>query len=474
MAASWHSSTTGRELRRSRHRSRPRSCPKPPNRCRCAQSRRQVGADALWAQGITGAGVNVAVIDTGVAPVAGLDGAVVAAVDVSVEYDDPARRHVDGNGHGTHLAGIIAGRDASTGFTGIAPGAGIVSVKVAGRDGAVTPESVITGIDWVVAHADQLDIRVINLALDTNDASHYRTSALAAAVERAWAAGIVVVTAAGNDGQSSAGLSLPASDPFVIAVAGLEAGHGGLAAPEWASIGDGVRDPDLAAPGAHIMSLRAPGSVADVDHPEGYVNEQLFKGTGSSQSAAVVAGLAALMLEVRPELSPDEVKAALVASSVPVAGGASVVGAGAVRVDRARGADVDGAAQTWAPAAPASEVSGVAGAMTLANPAGSSWTGSSWTGSSWTGSSWTGSSWTGSSWTGSSWTGSSWTGSSWTGSSWTGSSWTGSSWTGSSWTGSSWTGSSWTGSSWTGSSWTGSSWTGSSWTGSSWTGSSWT
>ena len=394
----------------------------------------QIGASALWAQGITGAGVNVAVIDTGVAPVPALQDVVVAAVDFTPDVVDPTRRFSDGNGHGTHLAGIIAGNDRATGFTGIAPGAGIVSVKVADREGTVTPSSVITGIDWVIAHADELDIRVINLALDTNDGSDYRTSALAAAVERAWAAGIVVVTAAGNDGPEVAGLSLPASDPFVIAVAGLDTDDSGaFVTPDWASRGDDARHPDIAAPGAHIVSLRAPSSIADLEHPEGYVDELLFKGTGSSQAAAVASGGIALMLEAQPELTPDQVKAALGASAQAVDADPARVGAGSLRVDLAIDSVIDVPAQQWSPADQTATVPHLQGAF--ATPAGrrglvarglvrrglvarglvarglvgrglvSAWAGSAWAGSAWAGPcvGWFGVGWFGVGWYGVGW-----------------------------------------------------------------------
>ena len=424
----------------------------------------QVGATALWDQGITGAGVNVAVIDTGVAPVPALQDAVVAAVDITPEVVDPSRRFSDGNGHGTHLAGIIAGNDEATGFTGIAPGAGIVSVKVADSEGTVTPSSVITGIDWVIAHAGELDIRIINLALDTNDATDYRTSTLAAAAERAWAAGIVVVTAAGNDGPDVPGLSLPASDPFVIAVAGLEADDSGaFVTPSWASRGDDARHPDLAAPGAHVVSLRAPGSIADVEHPEGYVDELLFKGTGSSQSAAVVSGSIALLLEARPQLTPDDVKAALAATASPVDADPASVGAGSLRIDLALDSSAAVRVQTWEPADQTATVPHLQGAVTT--PAGSAWAGSAWAGSAWAGSAWAGSAWAGSAWAGSAWAGSAWAGSAWAGSAWAGSAWAGSAWAGSAWAGSAWAGSAWAGSAWAGSAWAGSAWAGSAWAG---------
>ena len=380
----------------------------------------QIGARELWDAGITGTGVNVAIIDTGIAPVPALTtpGKVVAAVDFSSERNDPARAGRDGFGHGTQLAGIIAGRDA--GFLGVAPGAGIVSVKVAGRDGAVSPAKMVAAVDWVIANADVLDIDVLTVAFDSGAGTSAASDPLAAALDRAWDAGIVVVTAAGNHGADSAGLDSPASDPKLIAVGGVEATTSGFTVPAWASSGDGVRDPDLAAPGAHIRSLRAPGSAADTEHPEGFVDDARFLGSGSSQSAAVTAGAVALLLSAHPDLTPAAVKQALVDSASPVDARATIVGAGLLDIAGAAEAATDGPTSAAVPAGSSARTAHVG------DP---SWSGSSWTGSSWTGSSWTGSSWTGSSWTGSSWTGSSWTGSSWTGSSWTGSSWTGSSWT---------------------------------------------
>ena len=374
----------------------------------------QINARQLWDAGITGAGVNVAIIDTGIAPVPALtdSGKVVAAVDFSAERNDPALAGRDGYGHGTHLAGIIAGRDAD--FLGVAPDAGLVSVKVGDRTGAVSEGQMVAAVDWVVANADRLDIDVLTIAFDSGVGTSPAVDRLAAALDRAWDAGIVVVTAAGNRGADADGLDSPASDPNLIAVGGVEATDGGFTVPEWASSGDGVRNPDLAAPGAHIRSLRAPGSQADVEHPEGFVDDARFLGSGSSQSAAVTSGAVALLLSAQPGLSPQQVKQALVDSATPVSASESIVGAGVL--------DIAAAVKAMPVDATPAVASASRGSVDHAVEP--SWTGSSWTGSSWTGSSWTGSSWTGSSWTGSSWTGSSWTGSSWTGSSWTGSSWT--------------------------------------------------
>ena len=253
-------------------------------------------------------------------------------------------------------------------------------MKVAGRDGSVDAQHMLAAVDWVVAHAEQLDIDVLTLAYDTGFTGSSDSDPLAQALERAWQAGIVVVTAAGNDGADAGRLSSPANDPTVIAVGGVEATESGYSVPDWASSGDGVRNPDLAAPGAHIRSLRAPGSTADVDHPEGFVDETLFLGSGSSQSAAVVSGAAALLLSARPDLTPDAIKQLLADTADPIDASDTIVGAGVIDV---------AAAVSAAPSVDVEPASAVVAPATQGRGS-SSWTGSSWTGSSWMGSSWTG------------------------------------------------------------------------------------
>lgn len=286
----------------------------------------QIGARALWAKGITGKGVNVAVIDTGVAPVDALSGAdkVVAMVDLSGEAGVPEAEFRDTYGHGTHMAGIIAGRDPGADpktaakrpewFLGVAPDAGIVSVKVGDNSGTVDVTQVIAGVDWVVENATALNIRVINLSYGSGSTLGYQTDPLAFAVERAWKAGIVVVTSVGNDGKTDRNLDMPAADPYVIAVAGAQVLNKKFSVPSWSSWGSG-RLPDVSAPGTSIVSLRAPGSRIDLEHPEGYVNPYLFKGSGSSQAAAVTSGAVALLLSARPTLKPDQVKAIIMAAA---------------------------------------------------------------------------------------------------------------------------------------------------------------
>ena len=221
--------------------------------------------------------MNVAVIDSGVADVASLGGdKVVAVVDLSSEAGDPSAQFLDTNGHGTMMSGIIAGfepgadpltsADHPEKFLGVAPDAGIVSVKIAGRDGSSDPMDAVAGVDWVIANADALGISVINLSYSSGSTLSYVDDPLTAALERAWNAGIAVVTIAGNEGNDTEQLTSPGTDPFVITVAGADADENGLSIGEFSNGGDGVRNPDVAAPGAHIQSLRADGSDASDNH----------------------------------------------------------------------------------------------------------------------------------------------------------------------------------------------------------------
>ncbi|MCP5029394.1 MAG: S8 family serine peptidase [Actinomycetia bacterium] len=354
-------------------------------------------------ESVDGTGIDVAVIDTGVAPVDGLDGTdkVLHGPDLSFEGSSPEFAYLDTYGHGTHMAGIIAGE--RTGHEGIAPGARIVSVKTAGHDGITSVPQVVAAIDWVVEHRNTngLNIRVLNLSLGQADVSDHVGDGLSAAVERAWDAGIFVVVAAGNDGDSQAHLDSPAIDPYVLAVGAEDTNEGEPAL--WTGRGDGDRNPDVMAPGRSIASYRVPGSTVDTAAPGARYGQDLFLGSGTSQSAAVTSGIAALILESRPELSPDELKATIVRNAVDM--GPEYVqqaGAGKISANKAdKGLDTANATQTHPEAA---------GTGTgIAAPTGSTWSGTTWSGSTWSGSTWSGSTWSGSTWSGTTWSGNGWT-----------------------------------------------------------------
>ena len=475
---------------------------------------KSIGADDAWdksdSQGrkITGKGVGVALIDTGVVPVEGLTGAgkIVNGPDLSFESQAENLRHLDTFGHGTHMAGIIAGRDLAVKagneddddhFVGVAPDAQILNVKVAASDGATDVSQVIAAIDWVVQHRNDngMNIRVLNLSFGTDSAQSYLLDPLAYAAEVAWRKGIVVVAAAGNEGLTSTTLTNPAIDPYVIAVGASDPnGRSDIkdsVVAGFSSAGSlATRRPDLVAPGRSIVSLRNPGSHIDQGHPEGLVAgdvaQRFFRGSGTSQAAAVVSGAAALLLQQRPALTPDQVKRLLTKNADPLRRGDLVAqGAGVIDVKGAVESSTPAFVQSHPTATGTGSLELARGTSHVADPAdgtelvgeqdifGQAWDGRSWSEAAWEGRSWSAGTWNGRSWSGDDWSGSSWSGRSWSGRSWSDANWTGRSWSGRSWSDNEWSGRSWSGRSWSDSAWSGRSWSGHSLSGRSWSTTLW-
>lgn len=453
-----------------------------------------MGATEFWKQGFTGQGIDVAIIDTGVSPVKGLNspGKVIHGPDLSLESQSPGLTRVDTNGHGTFQAGLIAGKDPelvapyadqpANVYRGIAPDARIVSVKVGTADGGVDVTQVIAAINWVVDHKNDngMNIRVLSLSYGTNSLQSYVTDPLSFAAERAWRAGIVVVAAAGNTGYQrgvgAPGLADPAYNPTIIAVGGYDSKGNA----DWNDDVVGTysasantrtaRRPDFVALGTKLQGLRVRGAHIDTTYPGGQMGDRFFRGTGTSEATAISAGVVALLLQKHPWMTPDQVKAFMKGTAWPFYKvPATVQGSGQLYpLNMANSTpSTFGYVQKFQPATGLGSVEMARGKDHIAmngvvlqgeidifgkpfikGSAGSPWVGGTWNGSTWSGSGWSGSSWSGSSWSGSSWSGSSWSGSSWSGSSWSGSSWSGSSWSGSSWSGSSWSGSTWSSASW--------------------------
>ena len=437
-----------------------------------------VGARDMWRNGYTGRGVDVALIDTGVVPVKGLTvpGKVVNGPDLSFESQADNLRHLDTYGRGTHLAGIIAGRDEEVGtdqlnadhknFMGIAPHARLVSIKVANTYGVTDVSQVIAAIDWVVQHRrdNGLNIRVLNLSFGTDGTQDYRFDPLAYAAEVAWRKGIVVVTAAGNSGFGNAKLNNPAYDPYLIAVGATDTKGTYSTAddtvPSWSSRGDGTRNPDLVAPGKSVVSLRDPGSYIDVNYPNGHVTDRFFRGSGTSQAAAVAAGAAALLIEQRPGISPDQVKALLMstATRLPDAD-PTAQGVGEMNLRAAMNTPTPIAVQTWQTSNGLGSLEQARGSVHVQDNNGvelrgerdifgRAWDGLTWSANCWLETSWAGGDWNGVTWSGSSWSGLSWSGMTWSGMTWSGMTWSGLSWSGMTWSGLSWSGVTWSAVEW--------------------------
>lgn len=455
------------------------------------------GAQAMWNNGFTGQGIGVAVIDTGVARVPGLDapGKVIDGPDLSFDSQSPNTTHVDAFGHGTHIAGIIAGSDVQPGapasaytdatrFVGVAPQAKIINVKVGAYDGSVDVTQVIAAINWVVQHRNDpgLNIRVLNLSFGTDSVQPAQVDPLAYAVEVAWNAGIVVVAAAGNDGTAPGPLADPASSPAVIAVGatdplGTLSTVDDVVAP-FAQHGTTQRPVDVAAPGVSVASLAVPGSFVDQNVTTGKIGTRFQRASGTSQSTAVVSGLVALMLSKYPTASPDAIKTylKLVTSGATAVGGTAghvddnYRGAGSADISAVAAASTS-AAGRWLRTIPsrlttgtgaglleasrgtyhvladgvplAGEIDIFANAFDSAAVAAAAASQTSWSGGLWNGQLWTGDGWDSGTWSGAEWTGTDWTGARWSGARWSGARWSAGTWDGARWSGARWSDDAW-------------------------------
>ena len=292
-----------------------------------------IGADQVWKgafadkdglRGFTGRGIGVAVIDTGVDA---RHPAVRSGLAVSLDFTGEGNRHRDENGHGTHIAGII--RD-------IAPGAHIVSLKAMGADGSGLTSNVIAAIEWAIENRRAWNIKIINVSLGHPVMASVQDDPLCQAVQRATDAGMLVTVAAGNVGKLAdgtpvvGGISSPGNSPAALTVGALNTRQTAARSDDvmatYSSRGptmiDGVLKPELVAPGNRILSAVPKDAYLPNLLPERVVGrgpETAMELSGTSMSAAVAAGAAALLLDARP-MKPGEVKVVLQFTSSRVAG----------------------------------------------------------------------------------------------------------------------------------------------------------
>ena len=420
-----------------------------------------------------GAGVGVALIDTGVTEVADLAGRVVFGPDLSGEGNSR-----DSYGHGTFMAGLIAGDGASSAsgpvrHVGVAPSAHIVSVKVAGADGLTSLSRVLDGIGWAVANGDAHSIRVMNLSVAVPPLSKsYQADPLSAAVEAAWASGITVVAASGNDGSE---VSSPGRDPWIITAGALDTAGTVSAAddtvPSWSGRVKSQfgTKPDVLAPGVSVYSLVAPDSTIARENPASITADgNYMRGSGTSMATAMTAGAVAVLTEHHAAATPDDYKAALVRSGREVRGeiGRSIDLAAADLTDV--GADES----SWQRQGIAFQGLGLG--LSERMPWAEQWAGTRWAGTRWAGTRWAGTRWAEEVWAGTRWAGTRWAGTRWAGTRWAGTRWADEVWTGTRWAGTRWAGTRWASDVWTGTRWAGTRWAGTRWAGTRWASQSWT
>ncbi|ANF22178.1 S8 family serine peptidase [Thermococcus piezophilus] len=272
----------------------------------------QIQADAVWNLGYDGTGIVVAVIDTGIdANHPDLQGKVIAWYDAvngkTTPYDD--------NGHGTHVAGIVAGTGAASNgqYIGVAPGAKLVGVKVLAADGSGSISDIIAGVDWVVQNKDTYGIKVINLSLGSSQSSD-GTDSLSQAVNAAWDAGLVVCVAAGNSGPNTYTVGSPAAASKVITVGAVDSTDTIASFSSRGPTADGRLKPEVVAPGVDIIAPRAAGTSMGTP-----IDTYYTKASGTSMATPHVAGVAALLLQAHPDWTNSKIKTALIETAEIVA-----------------------------------------------------------------------------------------------------------------------------------------------------------
>ena len=301
--------------------------------------------------GVTGAGVTVAVVDTGISAHPALSGRVIA--NVSTIAGDPSTN--DAHGHGTHIAGIIAGNTTASKYVttryrgGIAPDVKLVNVRVLGANGTGWTSDVIAGIEWVIQNRDKYKIRAINLSLGHPVTEPSTTDPLCIAVAKATAAGIVVIASAGNAGKDAngtpilGGISSPGNSPHAITVGAINT-KGTVARSDdimttYSSRGptkyEHAVKPDVVAPGNKIASLESDGSYLQKNFPQFHVAGKTTNAymhlSGTSMSAAIVTGGVALLMQAHPNITATQLKIALQTGSTYMwDGGLMGGGAGSV------------------------------------------------------------------------------------------------------------------------------------------------
>src|SRR6266566_2649107 len=392
----------------------------------------QTGATRLAAAGDAGQGVTVAVLDTGIDNLPDFSGRLVGGVDLT-GGNNPFQ---DSYGHGTFVAGLIDGNGASSNgqYSGEAPGAKLVSIKVAGADGTTHLGTLISGLEWGVDHWSTYDIKVLNISLGFQPSQSTVNNPLDQAVEAVWNSGIAVVASTGNAGPFNGTILSPGDDPLVITTGALDdmatASTTDDEMNDFSSVGptspDGWVKPDLVTSGRSVVSLAAPGSTIYNNYPSARVGLANFVGSGTSFSAAITSGAAALVLADNPGLTPNQIKARLLGTTSPgPAGNPFADGHGALDAYAAATSgpmNFNQSAANLTPTSPGTTVS-----LSPSRPV-DTWNTNLWSGTSWNQTPSNGWAWNGWAWSGRAWNDSAWNGSAWDGRAWNGRAWNSSAW----------------------------------------------
>ena len=295
------------------------------------------GVNALHKNGVTGKGITVAVLDSGLWEHDSITRDTLGEPRVIARYnaitDSSGKEIFDESGHGTHMTSVlaqsapilIAGTPTGS-FKGVAPDASLVIVKAFDVQGRGDLLDILRALQWVVDNRINYNIRVLNLSFAARPRWHYWEDPINQAVMLAWANGITVVAAAGNEGPDQMTIGSPGNLPYIITVGAMTDSwtvntRDDDYIPDFSSRGPTPSahiKPDIVAPGGHISGLTRPGSSLTKKYPE-YIMSSTgdFVMTGSSQATALVSGIVALLLQLEPKNSPDDIKCKLTSSAEP-------------------------------------------------------------------------------------------------------------------------------------------------------------
>ena len=279
-----------------------------------------INLDYALSHQLTGRGIGIAIMDTGIGHHPDLTGSKSCLAGF---YDTINNRPTfyDDNGHGTHVAGIIAGNGSACHglYRGIAPGAHIYMIKVLNKNGEGNTENVIKGIDWILKHYIEYNIRIVNISVgSTKDKKFNEDSPLVKSVNKLWSAGLVVLTAAGNHGPAPYSIGAPGNSRKIITVGASEAklyensrDYSGRGPTD-----NCIKKPDIVAPGSNVTSCYpieltsrySPAYYRKNNKIEYHGNAPYLARSGTSMSTPVVSACIALLLEKNPSMSNKDVK----------------------------------------------------------------------------------------------------------------------------------------------------------------------
>jgi serine protease AprX len=472
-------------------------------------------ADAL------GEGVRVALVDTGVADVPDLSD--VEHINVT---DAPQG---DGFGHGTFLAGIIAGNGE---FDGVAPAADLLDVQVADSKGNTSLSQVLAGLQVISDRNDPAtdpadDVDVVNLSLSTESPLPPAFDPLSRALQGLWESGVTVVVAAGNDGPGWGTVSSPGNDPMLITVGALdEAANGDRdndAVAEFSSRGSlyDVDKPDLVAPGVSLVATAAPDSIVVQRNRNALVGDGYMRGSGTSMAAAVVAGSVAAVLGENGLLEPNGVKALLKASTysngdLELADGAGTGGldlSAALDAATADGVQLDPAqdepkvpasefgpseddfeawvdfARAWEESFASDDMTAVSDAWQALSPRTRIWAARAWSmavvanslaldsadfeARAWSARAWSAEEWLARAWSARAWSARAWSDEEWLARAWSARAWSDDEWLARAWSARAWSGSDWAARAWSARAWSARAWSARAWSDDEWLARAW-